>query len=55
MLIFQTVCGENFARHRKLMRFFVEHKEDIIPRIVQRIKKDEATEDEKDPIWVFTI
>ena len=37
------------------MRFFVEHKEDIIPRIVQRIKKDEATEDEKKILYGFLL
>lgn len=52
---FSNSMWRNFARHPKLMRFFVEHKEDIIPRIVQRIKKDEATEDEKKILYGFLL
>lgn len=52
---FSNSMWRNFARHPKLMRFFVEHKEDIIPRIIQRIKKDEATEDEKKILYGFLL
>lgn len=52
---FSNSMWRNFARHPKFMRFFVEHKEDIIPQIVQRIKKDEANEDEKKILYGFLL
>lgn len=52
---FSNYMWVNFARHSKYMSIFVDHKTDIIPRIKERIKKEEATETEKKILFGYLL
>ena len=46
---------ENFARRSRFMRYFVKHKEKIIPVMKERLLRDEATEAEKKVLYGFFL
>lgn len=52
---FSNYMWENFARQEKYMKHFIAHKDSIIPRIKERIEKDEASEAEKRILYGFLL
>ena len=52
---FSNYMWENFARHEQFMRCFVAHKEAIIPKIVERIHRNNASEAEKRILYGFLL
>jgi hypothetical protein len=52
---FSNYMWENFARHEKYMRLFIEHKEQIIPGIEAKLKDDSASEVEKKILYGFLL
>ena len=45
----------NFARQKKYMDIFVEHKNEIRPRLIEKYKSELATEDEKKILIKYMI
>lgn len=52
---FSNYMWENFARHDKYMKLFIEHKESIIPSIKEHLKSDIASETEKKIFYGFLL
>ena len=52
---FSNYMWENFARHEKYMKYFVTHKDAIIPRIQKRMEAGEASETEKRVLFGFLL
>ena len=52
---FSDYMWKNFALREKYMKRFVEHKNDLIPLIEERIKKDTVTEFEKRILYRFFL
>lgn len=52
---FSNYMWENFARRPRFMKYFVEHKEEIIPVMRERLLRDEATETEKKVLYGFFL
>lgn len=52
---FSNYMWENFARHDRYMKYFVAHRNAIIPKIKERIKNNEASEDEKRILYGFLL
>ena len=46
---------ENFDLHDRYMKYFVAHRNAIIPKIKERIKNNEASEDEKRILYGFLL
>lgn len=46
---------ENFARHEKCMKYFVAHKDAIVPKIKERIAHDDVSEVEKRILYGFLL
>ena len=44
---FSNYMWANFARCEKYMKYFIAHKDTIIPKIKEQIEKNNATEEEK--------
>jgi len=52
---FSNYMWENFARHEKYMNCFAIHKDEIVPRIKDRIEKKDASEAEKKILYGFLL
>lgn len=52
---FSNYMWENFARHKRYMQYFIDHKDLIIPRIKERIEKNNANEAEKRILYGFLL
>lgn len=52
---FSNYMWENFARQEKYMKHFIAHKDSIIPKIKERIEKNEASEEEKRILYGFLL
>lgn len=52
---FSNYMWQNFARHDKYMKLFVEHKQNIIPGIEAKLKDDSAGEAEKKILYGFLL
>ena len=52
---FSDYMWENFARRPRFMKYFVKHKEEIIPVMKERLLHDEATETEKKVLYGFFL
>ena len=52
---FSDYMWANFAHYEKYMRFFIEHKEEIKPRIIEKIRKREADEIEKKILYGYLL
>ena len=52
---FANYMWANFSHSKKTMHYFVEHKDDIMPRIVERLKMNKATENEKKVLYGFFL
>ena len=52
---FSNYMWENFARHEQFMRYFIAHKDAIVPKIVERIHLNNASEAEKRILYGFLL
>ena len=52
---FSNYMWENFARQEKYMEYFIDHKDVIVPRIIERIKNNDACEAEKRILYGFLL
>ena len=52
---FSDYMWMNFARQKKYMDIFVEHKNEIRPRLIEKYKSELATEDEKKILIKYMI
>lgn len=52
---FSNYMWQNFARTSKLLQKFIEHKNEIIPKIKKRIALDEATEFERKIYYKYLL
>lgn len=52
---FSNYMWENFARHEKCMKCFAAHKDEIVPRIKERVEKKVASEAEKKILYGFLL
>ncbi len=52
---FSNYMWENFARHEKYMKLFIEHKSTIIPGIETKINDGSASETEKKILYGFLL
>ena len=52
---FSNYMWANFARCEKYMKYFIAHKDTIIPKIKEQIEKNNATEEEKKILYGFLL
>lgn len=52
---FSNYMWVNFANHHKYLQLFIKHREEIIPQLLKRIEKDEATENEKKILYGYLL
>lgn len=52
---FSDYMWENFARHKNYRKCFIAHKDSIIPKIKERIEKNDASEAEKRILYGFLL
>jgi hypothetical protein len=52
---FSNYMWENFARHERFMKYFIAHKDAIVPQIVERIHLNSASEAEKRILYGFLL
>lgn len=52
---FSNYMWENIARHQKFMDIILNHKEDIIPNLKQRVESNQATEFERKILYGYLM
>ena len=52
---FSNYMWENFARRPRFMKFFIEHKDQIVPNIQEKLKKGTASETEKRILFGYML
>jgi hypothetical protein len=52
---FSDYMWENIAMRNKYMKIFIQHKEEIIPKILDHLEKDEATEAERKILYGYLL